>query len=315
LRTTPGGTSGVRAVVFAGLMKVRYSFTALKYRHSFHAGNFADVHKHVALLSLLTALRKKGKGFLYLDTHAGRGVYDLSGMPAEAAVGVGRFLHGRHQAPELRDFASLLTRFRATPARAHLYPGSPLIALAALRPQDRAVLIERQGPEVQALEAALAAAAAAAPSEEHRVRVERGDGYARLRAFLPPPERRGLTFIDPPYEETQEDFARVTAALAEGLRRFPTGVLVAWYPIKDERNTRAWHTACTHALKAALLVSELWLYPRDSRIGLNGSGLLIVNAPWQTLERMQVWLAELQTCLAVGEGGGSRAAMLSESHA
>jgi 23S rRNA (adenine2030-N6)-methyltransferase len=295
-------------VAFAGLTKVRYSFTALKYRHSFHAGNFADVHKHVALLSLLTALKKKDKGFLYLDTHAGRGVYDLSGMPAEAAAGVGRFLQGQHEAQELRDFASLLTRFRATPARAHLYPGSPLIALAALRPQDRAVLIERQGPEVHALKAALAA-------EEHRVRVERGDGYARLRAFLPPPERRGLTLIDPPYEETQEDFARVTAALAEGLRRFPTGVLTAWYPIKDERNTRAWHAACTHALKAALLVSELWLYPRDSRVGLNGSGLLIVNSPWQTLERMQVWLAELQTCLAVGEGGGSRVAMLSESRA
>jgi 23S rRNA (adenine2030-N6)-methyltransferase len=280
----------------------------LKYRHSFHAGNFADVHKHVALLSLLTALKKKDKGFLYLDTHAGRGVYDLSGMPAEAAAGVGRFLQGQHEARELRDFASLLTRFRATPARAHLYPGSPLIALAALRPQDRAVLIERQGPEVHALEAALAAG-------EPRARVERGDGYARLRAFLPPPERRGLTLIDPPYEETQEDFARVTAALAEGLRRFPTGVLAAWYPIKDERTTRAWHAACTHALKAALLVSELWLYPRDSRVGLNGSGLLIVNSPWQTLERMQVWLTELQTCLAVGEGGGSRVAMLSESRA
>ena len=317
-------------MAFAGLTKVRYSFTALKYRHSFHAGNFADVHKHVALLSLLTALKKKDKGFLYLDTHAGRGVYDLSGMPAEAAAGVGRFLQGQHEAPELRDFASFLTRFRATPARAHLYPGSPLIALAALRPQDRAVLIERQGPEVHALEAALAAAAAAAAADpasaasvpspaarsgEHRVRVERGDGYARLRAFLPPPERRGLTLIDPPYEETQEDFARVTAGLAEGLRRFPTGVLAAWYPIKDERNTRAWHAACAHALKAALLVSELWLYPRDSRVSLNGSGLLIVNSPWQTLERMRVWLAELQTCLAVGEGGGSRVAMLSESRA
>jgi len=284
----------------------------LKYRHSFHAGNFADVHKHVALLALLTALKKKDKGFLYLDTHAGRGSYDLSSPSAEAAGGVGRFLQATHSAAELCEYAALLAQFRAAPAHAHRYPGSPLIAAGALRPQDRAVLIELQGPEAHALERALVPLAA-----HHRhganVRVERGDGFERMRALLPPPERRGLTFIDPPYEQTQQDFSDLTAALAEGLRRFPTGVFAAWYPIKDERTTHGWHAACARALSAKLLVSELWLYPRDSRVALNGSGLLIVNPPWLILERMQAWLPELQACLAVGPGGGSRAAMLSES--
>jgi 23S rRNA (adenine2030-N6)-methyltransferase len=285
----------------------------MKYRHSFHAGNFADVHKHIALLALLTALKKKDKGFLYLDTHAGRGSYDLSGAAAEAAAGVGRFMQAEPAAPELRAYAALLREFRAGPGRGRRYPGSPLIAALALRPQDRAVLIELNGAEAHALGEALAAVA----ETGHRpgVRIERGDGFARLKAFLPPPERRGLTLLDPPYEETREDFAQVTAALQEGLRRFPTGVLAAWYPIKDERSVSAWHAACAQSLRAAVLVSELWLYPRDSRIALNGSGLLIVNPPWLTLERMQVWLPELQACLSTSDGAGSRAAMVSESPA
>jgi 23S rRNA (adenine2030-N6)-methyltransferase len=285
----------------------------MKYRHSFHAGNFADVHKHVALLALLTALKKKEKGLLYLDTHAGRGSYDLSSPTAEAAAGIVRFMQAQPAAPELRAYAALVREFRAGPGRGRRYPGSPLIAARALRPQDRVVLIELNGAEAHALGEALTALAEAVPGPG--VRVERGDGFAQLRAFLPPPERRGLTLLDPPYEETRQDFTQVTAALEEGLRRFPTGVLAAWYPIKDERSVSAWHAACAQSLRAAVLVSELWLYPRDSRVALNGSGLLIVNPPWLTLERMQVWLPELQACLTPGDGAGSRATMLSESPA
>ncbi|HEV3181518.1 MAG TPA: 23S rRNA (adenine(2030)-N(6))-methyltransferase RlmJ [Steroidobacteraceae bacterium] len=290
----------------------------MKYRHSFHAGNFADVHKHIALLALLRALKKKDKGFLYLDTHAGRGSYDLSGVSAEAEGGVGRFLAAPHAAPELREYSALLAKLRARAARRHLYPGSPLIAAAELRAQDRAVLIELQGAEAHALERTLATLANAR-DVELPVRVERGDGFARLKAFLPPPERRGLTFLDPPYEETQQDFREVTAALVEATRRFPTGVLAAWYPIKDERTIGPWHAECLRALRAALalppavLASELWLYRRDSRVALNGSGLLIVNPPWLTLERMQVWLPELQASLAPSADAGSSARMVSES--
>src|SRR5262245_15038881 len=180
----------------------------MKYRHSFHAGNFADVHKHVTLLALLRALKRKDKGFLYLDTYAGRGSYDLSGGSAEAAGGVERFLQAQPAAAELREYAELITGFRAAEQRQQLYPGSPLIAAAELRSQDRAVLIELQGAESHALEESLASLAAAR-GRALNVRVERGDGVAKLRAFLPPPERRGLTLLDPPYEE-QEEFNRVS---------------------------------------------------------------------------------------------------------
>jgi 23S rRNA (adenine2030-N6)-methyltransferase len=277
----------------------------MKYRHSFHAGNFADVHKHVTQLALLAALKRKDKGFLYLDTHAGRGSYDLSSPSPEAAAGIGRFAAARHSAPELRDYASLLARWRARPGHRHHHPGSPLVAALELRPQDRAVLIELAAAEAQPLKAAIEALSA--DPGGRRVHIERGDGFERMRAFLPPPERRALIFIDPPYEETREDFERVGLALAEGLRRFPTGVFAAWYPIKEERTTAAWLAQLSRALPARALVSELWLYPRDSRVGLNGSGLLIANPPYLTLERMQVWLPELQRCLAAGPAGGTSA--------
>lgn len=282
----------------------------MKYRHSFHAGNFADVHKHVTLLALLRALQKKDKGFLYLDTHAGRGSYDLSSPSAEAAGGIVRLLQAQPAATELREFTALLQRLRATPASRYLYPGSPLIAASLLRSQDRAVFLELLGPEAHALEQALAALAPAGDSAG--LRVERGNGFERLRAWLPPPQRRGLILLDPPYEEAQ-DFAHLTRALADGLQRFPTGVFVAWYPIKDERTTRAWLASCAKTLPGPAMVSELWLYPRDSRVALNGSGLVIVNPPWRTLERTQEWLPELQGCLAVSDGAGSSARMLSQS--
>ncbi len=285
----------------------------MKYRHSFHAGNFADVHKHVTLLALLAALQKKDKGFLYLETHAGRGAYDISTPTADAAGGIGRLGDGVAGCAELSAYLELLARLRAQFGQRHLYPGSPLLAVAMLRPQDRAVLIELQGSEVNALKHTLSDYAQRHAGAVPQAQVERGDGYARLRAWLPPPERRGLTFIDPPYEQTGEDFVAVTQALAEGLRRFPTGVMAAWYPIKDERSTAHWQLGCARALQAPILVSELWLYPRDSRVALNGSGLLVVNPPHQVLERMQAWLPQLTAALSSEPSAGSRAFMLAES--
>jgi 23S rRNA (adenine2030-N6)-methyltransferase len=145
------------------------------------------------------------------------------------------------------------------------------------------------------------------------VQVERGDGFERLRAHLPPRERRGLILIDPPYEQTRADFARVPQALAAGLERFPTGVFAAWYPIKEQRTTAAWHAQLERTVPAPTLVSELWLYPRDSRVSLNGSGVVILNPPWQLAERMREWLPELQAALSAGPGGGTAVRMLSQS--
>src|SRR2546429_598146 len=178
----------------------------MKYRHSFHAGNFADVHKHVTLLQLLTALKKRGRGSLSLDPHAGRGSSALPTPPAEAAAGIGRFASLEPSAPELRQYAALLTQFRARRGQRHLYPGSPLIAARELRPQDRAVLIAFLGAEAAALEAALGSLVPAPGGAPRSVRIERGDGFERLRAWRPPPERRGPTFTDPPARATGQDF-------------------------------------------------------------------------------------------------------------
>lgn len=283
----------------------------MKYRHLHHAGNFADVHKHVTLLALLAALRKKDKGFLYLDTHAGRGRYDLSAGAPEAAAGVERLLTASPEAEELRCYSELVAAARRARGASHVYPGSPLIAAERLRPQDRAVFIELQAPEARALEQALEAHAAG--GARLNARIERGDGFERLRAHLPPPERRGLVFLDPPYEETRRDFAQLTAAVEQGLLRFPTGVFAAWYPIKEERTAAAWRGAFAQSVAAPTLVSELWLYPRDARAALNGSGLLIVNPPWQLAERMLEWLPQLQRTLAAGPAGGTSVKMLSQS--
>jgi 23S rRNA (adenine2030-N6)-methyltransferase len=276
----------------------------VKYRHTFHAGNFADVHKHVTLLALLAALRRKDKGFLYLETHSGRGAYDLSQGGTEAESGVARFSATANNSEELQKYAALLEEYRAQQSNPRAYPGSPLCAAHELRSQDRAVLVEILPPEARALELAIGG--------NTRIRVEQGDGFERLKAWLPPTERRGLTFIDPPYEETGRDFERVGHAIKEALRRFSTGVIVAWYPIKDEREIAVWHAGLAREIECETLVAELWLYPRDSRVGLNGSGLLIVNPPYLLAERMRVWLPELQTQLArfppgldAGKAGGT----------
>ena len=281
----------------------------MKYRHSYHAGNFADVHKHVTLLALLSALQKKDKGFLYFDSHAGRGSYELAGS-GEAAAGVGRLLGVEHRAAELRHYASLLAQLQTVSGKTRFYPGSPLLAASMLRAQDRGVLVELEGNEALSLETALQALAAAPAAA--RLRVERGDGLKALRAALPPPERRALLLIDPPYEEVRVEFPRVAAAVQDGLRRFATGVFVVWYPIKEQRVSAAWHADWAREVLAPTLVSELWLYPRDSRVSLNGSGLLIVNPPWQIEERMREWLPELAASLGARDAGGTDVKMLSQ---
>ncbi|HEV2443054.1 MAG TPA: 23S rRNA (adenine(2030)-N(6))-methyltransferase RlmJ [Steroidobacteraceae bacterium] len=280
----------------------------MKYRHLHHAGNFADVHKHVTLLALLATLKRKDKGFLYLETHAGRGAYDLSGPAGEAASGFGRLeaqfpagVAAQTVAEEIRRYSSQVELLRRERGEPRLYPGSPLLAASELRPADRAVFIEQLPAEARALEKALHHSGVT----EQRFRVETGDGFDRLRAWLPPNERRGLTLIDPPYEESRQDFERARQAAAEALRRFHTGVVAVWYPIKDERDTADWHAGLVGALDCPLLAAELSLYPRDSRVALNGSGMVILNPPYQLAERMEVWLPQLHTCLDLGHGGGT----------
>ncbi len=272
----------------------------MKYRHAHHAGNFADVHKHVTLLALLAALKRKDKGFLYLETHAGRGVYDLSDSAAEAAAGIMRLASDGCVAEELRHYLACVAQLRRQWSSARLYPGSPWLAAGELRAQDRAVLIERLPAQARALEKSLAALCG-----QRRIRIDSGDGFEQMRAALPPPERRGLVFIDPPYEESRRDLERVRTACCDALRRFPTGVLAIWYPIKDERTGAGWQAGLARDIGREVLLGELWLYPRDSRVALNGSGMLIVNPPYRMEEGMGSWLAELHRHLDAGHGGGT----------
>ena len=270
----------------------------MKYRHSFHAGNFADVHKHIALLTVIACLQRKDKGFLYLETHAGRGAYDLSESPGSRAsrAALARILAQGELTPEIQAYGNAVRQWRELTKDRNAYPGSPVLAAAALRDQDRALLIEMQPPEAHALERAVA--------HHGNARVELGDGYDKLRAHLPPAERRGLVLIDPPYEDSARDFERARGAIDAILQRFATAVIMLWYPIKDARDTQLWRKRLQASLKRPALISELWVHPCDSRIALNGSGLIIIHPPYQLAERMRLWLPQLLALLDAGASGG-----------
>jgi 23S rRNA (adenine2030-N6)-methyltransferase len=272
----------------------------MKYHHSFHAGNFADVHKHVTLLALLRALQAKDKGFLYIDTHAGRGAYDLqssdSRRSGEVKQGFNRLRTAQSACAEIADYQQCVSQLRAGLAPLNAYPGSPLLAASVLRAQDRSVAFESQPAECRALERALYAYRGA--------HAQCGDGWGGCAALLPPPERRALVLIDPPYEATRADFAHALAAAATALARLSNVVIAIWYPIKDERDLQPWLMQVGTRLKAPVLASELWLHPRDSSVALNGSGMLIINPPFQLDTRMEHWLPALASALGADERGG-----------
>ncbi len=280
----------------------------MRYRHGFHAGNFADVHKHVTLLALLRAMQRKDKGFLYLDTHAGAGRYDLGAAEthhgAEARSGVTAVLNAAStlEAEELSDYVAAIGALRSALGDAGAYPGSPWLAAYTLRPQDRGVCCEIVPAECRALERALGG--------WRRVRAECADGYQRLPALLPPRERRCLILIDPPYEQPSAELEQATHAIGDALARLANAVIAVWYPIKDERALGPWLQRLEQHLAAPALSLELWIYPRDSRVSLNGSGLLIVNPPYQFEQRAEQWQGELQRLLDKSRHGGSCARWL-----
>jgi 23S rRNA (adenine2030-N6)-methyltransferase len=282
----------------------------MKYRHSFHAGNFADVHKHITLLALIEALARKDKGFLYVDTHAGRGLYALGGEGAahESRHGIGALHVDPELPPEIAHYLAAVSTLRREAGEAQLYPGSAVLAARALRAQDRGVCFELQSPEYRALERALAPYA--------RMRAECSDGLKGLTSVLPPAERRALVLIDPPYEDPSADAQSALAAIQEILRRLTNSVIALWYPIKDERALAPWLERLRQALTPTpCLISELWLHPRDSRVALNGSGLVLVNPPYQFDVRIAQWLPRLAQALKVGSEGGSSSRWLVHEHA
>jgi 23S rRNA (adenine2030-N6)-methyltransferase len=272
----------------------------MNYRHAFHAGNFADVHKHTALLALFAHLHRKTTPMFYLDTHAGRGRYDLRSADAarsnEWQTGIGRLTGVAAVSDAVRRYLnSLAPAIGRTRDNAPVsYPGSPLIALAVLRNVDRAVFVERQPAEARALELEIAGRA--------RVSVVCDDGYAALKAWLPPKEKRGLILIDPPYEAAEE-FAHAEQAVKAGLARWPTGVFALWYPIKAGSESERLRRSLTASGLRKLLALELCVRPRDSPLALNGSGLIVANPPWQFDEQMKEAMSELHRLLSL-EGAG-----------
>ena len=276
----------------------------MNYRHGFHAGNFADVFKHAALVGLLDALQAKPAALCYVDTHAGRARYDLRGEQAqktqEHADGIQRLLGIDGLPATLQRYVDLVQAFQpADAAGIAIYPGSPLLAQRLLREHDRAILCELQDEEAAALRAALGADA--------RFAIHQRDGYAALKALLPPAQRRGLVLIDPPFEAQGAEFASIQDALADAWTRWPNATYAVWYPIKLRETITPFHRWLRdHAGRADVLVAELLLHPDNSSLRLNGCGLAIVNPPWRFDAALESWTGTLRESLAQGRHGDSR---------
>lgn len=276
----------------------------MKYRHASHAGNFADVMKHVALVAALTRLAEKDRPLFLLDTHAGRGRYEIGGAP-EAARGIQKLAAAERTAtpaPIARYLGIVRAMNGDEGGKLHSYPGSPLIAATLLRPHDRAAFCELQPAEAEALRREF--------RRDARVGVHCRDGFEALGGLLPPEAQRGLALIDPPYEEQEQDLARVADALVAAALRWPQGVLMAWYPIKQGAVASRLHRRLLHAGIERLLVAELCIHPDDSRAGLNGSGLVTINPPWKLDQDLRQALPFLHGVLAERGAGRTRVAML-----
>lgn len=284
----------------------------MNYRHAFHAGNHADVLKHAVLLELCDALTAKPAPLFALDTHAGRGLYFLNDPQAqrtqEAAGGIGR-LDPADAPPPLRRYLQAIAACR----RAHglnSYPGSPWLLAHALREQDRIACCEVQPDEAAELQSRLGG--------DPRVVVQARDGYAAMRALLPPKHgatriARGLVLIDPPYESQLAEYDDAFAALRDAQARFPQGVYVLWYPVKMRRSLQSMYRRAAALPAKSVLAAELFVRRDDSPLRMNGSGMLVLNAPWRLDERLRALLPALARALGEDAGAGWRVEWLRES--
>lgn len=275
----------------------------MNYRHAFHAGNHADVLKHIILLALVDALKRKDTPFFVLDTHAGRGRYLLGGVESrktsEAEDGVFK-LAGEPRLPELAERYLRAVEANNPVGALVAYPGSPLLVAQALREQDRLAACELQPEEAQALRELFA--------HDSRVAVHARDGYAAMKALLPPRSgetriARGLVLIDPPYEAQDAEYPQIISALRESLERWPAATYAVWYPIKQRRSLLPFFRKAAALPAKSSFVAELQVRPDDSPLRLNGSGMLVVNPPWQLEQAIAPVLTVLQKVL--GEPGAS----------
>jgi 23S rRNA (adenine2030-N6)-methyltransferase len=279
----------------------------LSYRHAFHAGNHADVLKHAVLAAMLDYYNQKDKPYWVIDTHAGAGCYQLdtgfAAKNAEYETGIAR-LWARDDLPEmLRRYVDLVQDTNDDGAH-KLYPGSPLIAWKLLRPEDKLRLFELHPADVKLLQQTFERGG-------RRVQIQQADGFTGLKALLPPPTRRALVLIDPPYE-VKEDYRHVVTALKDALQRFATGTYAVWYPRLQRGEIRI----MLDQLKK--LPAQDWLHvaldvhaPSPDGFGMHGSGLFILNPPWTLhaeLQAVMPWLVS-----ALGEEGASYTLETSEA--
>lgn len=276
----------------------------LSYRHVHHAGNHADVLKHSVLLAVLDYFNQKDKPYWLIDTHAGAGGYRLDAgratTHAEYADGIGRLWNRTDLPPLLARYVEAV-RVDNPDGRIKRYPGSPLLALRAMRPADKLRLFELHPADVKLLAQNITGAA---PDAQKRVAIKQEDGFTGMKALLPPPSRRGLVLIDPAYED-KRDYLQVVTAIKEGLQRFATGTFMVWYPLlqKNESITLAGKLKklAPEWLNATLTVQP----PAADGMGMHGSGVFLINPPWTltaALKDTLPWLAETLAIEAAGAG-------------
>jgi len=265
----------------------------LSYRHAFHAGNHADVLKHMVIIQLMRYLGQKDPAYMVIDTHAGAGVYALDGdyasKNAEYETGIAKLWDRKDLPAMVKEYVDLVRSLNPS-GKMRYYPGSPYCAEKTMREQDRLRLFEMHPSEVKVLEdnfrklEAHAAAQGQRPAARgKRVMVYRGDGFQGLKALLPPPSRRGLVLIDPPYED-KRDYTHVAQVLADALTRFPTGTYAVWYPVLQRNESRQLPERLKRLGAKSWLNVMLAIHgPAPDGFGLHNSGMFILNPPW-TLE-------------------------------
>ncbi|HGN0049546.1 TPA: 23S rRNA (adenine(2030)-N(6))-methyltransferase RlmJ [Proteus mirabilis] len=269
----------------------------LSYRHSFHAGNHADVLKHIVQTLIIESLKEKEKPFLYLDTHAGAGRYQLTNAHAtrtgEYLEGIAR-LWQQEEVPEL-----ILPYLEAvgslnTSDELRYYPGSPLLAAKLLREQDLLMLTELHPTDFLLLRTEF--------SRDKRVRVCREDGFGQLKSKLPPASRRGFALIDPPYE-LKQDYSAVVKGIVEGYKRFATGTYAIWYPVVHRQQIKRMLKELEATGIRKILQIELAVKPDSDQLGMTASGMIVINPPWKLASQMASILPWLHKTL-VPEGTG-----------
>ncbi|HEK3153175.1 TPA: 23S rRNA (adenine(2030)-N(6))-methyltransferase RlmJ [Proteus mirabilis] len=269
----------------------------LSYRHSFHAGNHADVLKHIVQTLIIESLKEKEKPFLYLDTHAGAGRYQLTNAHAtrtgEYLEGIAR-LWQQEEVPEL-----ILPYLEAvgslnTSDELRYYPGSPLLAAKLLREQDLLMLTELHPTDFPLLRTEF--------SRDKRVRVCREDGFGQLKSKLPPASRRGFALIDPPYE-LKQDYSAVVKGIVEGYKRFATGTYAIWYPVVHRQQIKRMLKELEATGIRKILQIELAVKPDSDQLGMTASGMIVINPPWKLASQMASILSWLHKTL-VPEGTG-----------